>query len=332
MSLHATKHPSLSVTLADLEAAQARIASHARITPVLRHEELDARSGGTVFLKAEVLQRTGAFKFRGAFNKIAGLEAAARARGVVAFSSGNHAQAVAAVAQIFGIPATIVMPSDAPAIKIRGTRHFGADVRLYDRVHESREAISASIVQQSGATLVPPFDDPAIIAGQGTAGLELIAQCDGALDAVLVPASGGGLAAGVAVAVKAKCPHAEIWLCEPEGFDDWGRSLRAGRIERNAQLAGSICDALLAPQPGTITFAINQTLAAGGIAVSDDEVLAAMAFAYRHLKIVVEPGGAVALAAILTGKFDAGKKRVGVVLSGGNVEDAMMARALTEHD
>lgn len=332
MSKQAAHHAPLPVALADLEAAQTRIASHARITPVLRHEELDARAGGQVFLKAEVLQRTGAFKFRGAFNKIAGLDPAVRARGVVAFSSGNHAQAVAAVAQIFGVPATIVMPSDAPGTKIRGTRHYGADVRLYDRVRESREAIAAGIVQESGATLVPPFDDPAIIAGQGTAGLELMAQCGGALDAVLVPASGGGLAAGVSVGVKARSPHAEIWLCEPEGFDDWGRSLRAGQIERNIALSGSICDALLAPQPGTITFAINHALAAGGIAVSDDDVLAAMAWAWRNLKIVVEPGGAVGLAAILTGKFDAGKKRVGVILSGGNVEDAMMMRALSEHD
>lgn len=332
MTKHTASHSPLPVALVDLEAARARIGSHARMTPVLRHEELDARSGGHVFLKAEVLQRTGAFKFRGAFNKIAGLDPAQRARGVVAFSSGNHAQAVAAVAQIFGVPATIVMPSDAPPIKIRGTRHYGADVRLYDRVRESREAIAASIVHESGATLVPPFDDPAIIAGQGTAGLEMIEQCNGALDAVLVPASGGGLAAGIAVAVKAKCPHAEIWLCEPEGFDDWGRSLRAGRIERNAELSGSICDALMAPQPGNVTFAINQKLAAGGIAVSDDEALAAMAFAWRNLKIVVEPGGAVALAALLTGKFDAGKKRVGVILSGGNVEYAMMVRALSEHD
>lgn len=332
MTQRSTPLPTLPVTLSDVLAAQTRIAPQARQTPVLRHEELDARAGGQVFLKAEVLQRTGAFKFRGAFNKIAGLDPAVRARGVVAFSSGNHAQAVAAVAQIFGVPATIVMPSDAPAIKIRGTRHYGADVRPYDRVRESREDIAASIVRENSATLVPPFDDPAIIAGQGTTGLELVAQCDGALDAVLVPASGGGLAAGIAVAVKGKCPDAAIWLCEPEGFDDWGRSLRAGKIERNAQLAGSICDALLAPQPGTIPFAINHALAAGGLSVSDDEVLAAMAWAYRHLKLVVEPGGAVALAAILTGKFDAGRKRVGVILSGGNVEDGMMARALSEHD
>ncbi len=322
----------LPVTIADIRAAADRIANHARITPILRHEDLDARSGGRVFLKAENLQRTGAFKFRGALNKIAGLQPGLRARGVVAFSSGNHAQAVAAVAQLFGIPATIVMPSDAPPVKIAGTRHYGADVRLYDRERESREAIADAIVQETGAILVPPFEDAAIIAGQGTTGLELVAQCGGALDAVLIPASGGGLASGIAVAVNAACPAADIVLCEPEGFDDWGRSLSTGHLSRNKRLSGSICDALLAPQPGNIPFAINRALGARGIAISDDEALAAIAYAYRKLKLVVEPGGAVALAAILAGKFDAANKRVGVILSGGNVDDAIMARALATHD
>jgi threonine dehydratase len=287
---------------------------------------LDAVTQGRVFLKAEILQRTGSFKFRGAYNKLSSIPQQDRARGVVAFSSGNHAQGVAAAAKILGMPAVIVMPSDAPRPKRERTAALGAEVVLYDRVRENRQTIAQEIAQKRGAALVPPYDDPLIIAGQGTAGREIIedlAALGLAPDAVVVTASGGGLTAGIALAVKARVPEARVYTAEPEGFDDHARSFRSGAREKNSALTGTICDALMAQTPGELTFAINRTLVTEGAAVSDEEVGAAVAFAFRELKLVVEPGGAAALAALLSGKIDIKGKIAVAVLSGGNVDPGL---------
>jgi len=281
---------------------------------------------GRVFLKAEILQRTGSFKFRGAYNKLSSIPERERGRGVVAFSSGNHAQGVAAAAKILGMPAVIVMPSDAPRPKRERTAALGAEVVLYDRVRENRQTIAQEIAQKRGAALVPPYDDPLIIAGQGTAGREIIedlAALGLAPDAVVVTASGGGLTAGIALAVKARVPEARVYTAEPEGFDDHARSFRSGAREKNSALTGTICDALMAQTPGELTFAINRTLVTEGAAVSDEEVGAAVAFAFRELKLVVEPGGAAALAALLSGKIDIKGKIAVAVLSGGNVDPGL---------
>ena len=320
-----------AITLADIEDARRRIAGEAVITPLLSHPALDARAGGRLFVKAECLQRTGSFKFRGAYNRISRLTDDERLRGVVAFSSGNHAQGVAAAAALVGCPAVIVMPADAPRLKIESTRAMGAEVRLYDRYTEDREAIGQEISAKRGAILVKPFDDPFVMAGQGTAGLEIIDQL-AALglvpDAVAANASGGGLVAGVNVAVHAKAPKARLYVAEPKGFEDHALSLRAGRITAHSGRAKTLCDALMAPQPGNLTFPINQTLLTGALSASDDEVLDAMAMAFRHLKIVVEPGGAVALACALRGDLDL-KGGVGVVLAtGGNVDPDTFRLAL----
>lgn len=318
-------------TYADVKAAEGRVHGHAVRTALRRSPALDAATGGRILLKCEIEQRTGSFKFRGAFNRMSLIPREQRDAGVVAYSSGNHAQAVAAVAKLFGMPATIVMPSDAPAVKIARTKEHGAEVVLYDRAREVREEIGGRIAAERGATIVPPFDDRHIVAGQGTCGLEIVAQAheQGLVpDAVLVPCSGGGLASGIGLAVKAGLPDAEIVVVEPEGFDDTQRSLAAGERLSNPAASGSICDALLAPMPGRITFAILARLAARGVAVSDAEALAAMAFAHKELSATVEPGGAVALAALLSGKFDARERTVVAVLSGGNVDEAMLRRAL----
>jgi len=317
---------------AEVERAAQRLQGHAVLTPLLAVPALE-RAGGRVFVKPEVLQRTGSFKFRGAYNRLAALEPAERARGVVAFSSGNHAQGVAAAAQLFGVPAVIVMPSDAPAIKIANTRSYGAEVRLYDRQREDREAIAAELSRSRGLTMVPPFDDPHVIAGQGTIGLEIAQQAATAgvtLDAVLVCCGGGGLVSGTALALAERAPGTAVYGVEPEEFDDTRRSLAAGRRLSVAPGAQSFCDALLSPMPGRITFALNRRLLAGVLAVSDAEVATAMAFAFRTLKLVVEPGGAVALAALLAGKLDSAGRSVAVVLSGGNVEQATFCAALAQ--
>jgi threonine dehydratase len=315
-------------TFADVEAAAERLRGVAVRTPVLESEALNERVGGRVLLKAECLQRTGSFKFRGACNTISRIDAAA----VVAYSSGNHAQGVAAAARLLGKTATIVMPADAPAIKIESTRAHGADVRLYDRHAESREAIGVEIAARTGAALIRPYDDPRIIAGQGTVGLELAAQAR-ELDArpvvALVPCGGGGLIAGCALALTEAFPEIAIYAVEPAGLDDTRRSLEAGARQANAPGATSICDALLVPTPGELTFALNRRLLAGGLAVTDDEVRSAMAFAFRHLKLVVEPGGAVALAAVLSKKLPLEGRTAAVVLSGGNVDPALFAAAIT---
>jgi threonine dehydratase len=316
-------------TAADVALAAGRLEGVALRTPLLTSPMLDQVTGARVFLKAETLQRTGSFKFRGAYNRLSCIPPAARAGGVVAFSSGNHAQGVAAAAQLLGMPAVIVMPRDAPRPKRERTAALGGEVVLYDREREDREAIAAGIAADRGAVLVPPYDDPLIIAGQGTAGQEIVedlARLGLAPDAVVVSASGGGLTAGVALAVKARAPQARVYTAEPQGFDDHARSFRSGRREANAALSGTICDALMARMPGQLTFAINRRLVGEGVVASDDEVARAVAFAFRELKLVVEPGGAVALAALLAGRLDVRDRVVVAVLSGGNVDPDLFCR------
>jgi threonine dehydratase len=317
--------------LTEIRAAAEKLAAVAVETPLLQAPVLDRRTGGHVLIKAEMLQRTGSFKFRGAYNKISRIAPALRNKGVVAFSSGNHAQGVAAAAQLLKTPATIVMPADAPAIKIENTRGYGASVVLYDRDTGDREAIAAEIVARTGATLVRPYDDPDIIAGQGTIGLELVRQAEALgcrLDLVLTPCSGGGLMAGCATAVKALSPQTRLMTVEPQDFDDMARSLASGHRQTNKPGRRSICDALMSPTPGVLTFRINQRLTEAGLAVSDAEVQQAMAFAFRELKLVVEPGGAVPLAAVLSGKVEAAGQTIALVLSGGNVDAATFTAAL----
>jgi threonine dehydratase len=319
-------------TFADIEDAAARIKGVAVETPLLRADALDDAVGDRVFVKAEVLQRTGSFKFRGAYNRISRLTAEERKAGVVAYSSGNHAQGVATAAKLVGAPAVIVMPADAPALKIQNTRALGAEVVLYDRATQSREDIAARIqAERGGATLVPPFEDRFVIAGQGTAGREIAHQLEafGArADVLLCPTSGGGLTAGIALAMKSLSPDTALYGVEPAGFDDYARSLAVGHRVKNAAQSGSLCDALLTPEPGEMTFAINRTRLCGVLTVTDEEALAAVAFAFRHLKLVVEPGGAVALAALLSGKLKLDGRTAVVVASGGNVDPEIFARAI----
>jgi threonine dehydratase len=321
----------LPVSSTDIDAAARVLAPFAVRTPLLSSPALDERAGTRVFLKPEMLQRTGSFKFRGAFNKLSSIPQDARGGGVVAFSSGNHAQGVAAAAQILNIQATIVMPADAPLSKRERTKAYGAEVVLYDRDREDREAIARDIAGKRGATLVRPYDDPMVIAGQGTVGREIaedMAALGVAPDIVVAPASGGGLVAGIATAVKARYPQATLMSAEPEAFDDHARSLRAGKRESHSAEGRTICDALMASIPGEITFAINCRLLAQGITASDAEVGTAVGFAFRELKLVVEPGGAVGLAALLAGRIDARGKNVVIVLSGGNVDADLYARLI----
>jgi threonine dehydratase len=318
--------------VAAIRAAARRLAGRAVLTPLLESPQLNARLGGRLLVKAEPLQRTGSFKFRGAFNAISQLTPEERRRGVVAYSSGNHAQGVAAAAQLLEIPAVIVMPADAPAIKVANTRSYGAEVVLYDRYNESREDVAARIAEERRAAIIPPYDDPRVIAGQGTVGLEIAAQAaaiEARLDAVIVNASGGGLVAGCALALAADSPGTKIYSAEPAGLDDLRRSLEAGRRVANDPAARSFCDALLAPTPGEITFAVHRRLLAGGFAVSDDETAEAMAVAFDTLKLVIEPGGACALASVLSGKYAIAGRTVAVVASGGNVDRETFARVLT---
>jgi threonine dehydratase len=321
----------LPVNSADIDLAANVVAPYAVRTPLLSFPVLDQAVGTRVFLKPEMLQRTGSFKFRGAFNKLSSIPQARRSGGVVAFSSGNHAQGVAAAAQILNMRATIVMPSDAPISKRERTKGYGAEVVLYDRDREDREAIARGIAERRGATLVPPYDDPFVIAGQGTVGRE-IAEDVAALglvpEIVVAPASGGGLIAGVATAVKARFPQAALIVAEPEAYDDHRCSLRAGKREPHAARGRTICDALMAAIPGELTFAINSKLLSHGVTASDNEVGAAVAFAFRELKLVVEPGGAVGLAALLAGRIESGGRNVVIVLSGGNVDADLYARLI----
>lgn len=316
--------------IADIHAAAKRLSALAVETPLLESAALNERYGARLLFKAEVLQRTGSFKFRGAYNKISALTPEQRSRGVVAFSSGNHAQGVAASAAMFGMEAVIVMPSDAPAMKVANVRRMGARVVPYDRYSEDREAVARPFAEK-GMVLVPPYDDPAIIAGQGTIGLELLAQAKaiGAnLDAVVVPCSGGGLVSGIALAIKDGSPATQMWAAEPEYFDDTRRSLAEGRRVANTPGHTSICDALLTAEPGEITFAINRRALSGSVAVSQKAVAGAMREAMAHLKLVVEPGGSAAFAALSSGEIDLAGKTIAVVLSGGNVDFDLYANIM----
>jgi len=316
---------------ADILDAASRLAGEAVRTPLLRNDVLDQQLGARVFVKAECLQRTGSFKFRGAYNRMSRLNAEEKQRGVIAYSSGNHAQGVAAAARLVGTHATILMPTDAPAAKVEGVRFWGGKVVTYDRASQSREEIGARIAAEEGRILVPPYEDRFVIAGQGTAGLEAVeqlAEFGQTPDIVVACAGGGGLIAGVGLAVKHAHPEAQIWAAEPAEFDDHRRSFAAGERVANARLTGSICDAIITPTPGELTWQLNARQLSGGVAVSDDEALVAMAFAWRHFKIVVEPGGVVALAAVLSGKLDVAGKTVCVLATGGNVDRAVFEQAL----
>ena len=320
----------MTVTFSDIEAAAARLAGRHIVTPLIESPALNERVGARVVLKPETLQRVGAFKFRGAWNRLSQLNAEERKAGVVAYSSGNHAQGVALAAKLLGMPAVIVMPADAPVVKVENTRGYGAEIRFYDRLTERRDLIAAAIAEERGAVIVPSYDDPHIIAGQGTAGLELARQAQimgVALDLFAGPIGGGGLMAGCSTAVKALSPGTEIWGAEPEAYDDTRRSLAAGKRVAVTGAGRTLCDALEAPMPGELTFPVLQANLAGVAAVSDAEVAEAVRFAFNTLKLVVEPGGAAALAALLAGKLPRAST-VAVLLSGGNIDPELMARIL----
>lgn len=317
------------MNLAMIEAAATRMAGNVRRTPLLSAPLLDKAAGRRVFVKAECLQVTGSFKARGGWSAVSALDAQARTRGVIAYSSGNHAQGVAYATAAHGAPCVILMPSDAPQVKIANTRAYGAEVVLYDRATQDRDAIGAALAADRGLTLVKPFDDPQVIAGQGTVGLELAEQAAeaGVTQApVLVCCGGGGLASGIALALEAKAPGLQVRTAEPQGFDDMARSLASGQRHRNAASTGSLCDAILTPSPGELTLPILQRLAGPGVVVTDDQALQAMALAFTHLRIVLEPGGAVALAAALFG--EGLPDTVIAVGTGGNVDPATFAVAL----
>ena len=321
-----------TVTFADIEAAAARIEGVAVKTPLLESPALNERLGGRILIKPETLQRVGAFKFRGAYNRLVQLSPEERARGVVAFSSGNHAQGVALAAKLLGIPAEIIMPHDAPAKKVEATKGHGAAVRIYNRYTEDRAAIAFEIASTRGSTIVPPYDDVHIVAGQGTVGLELMRQAEalGARpDCVITPLGGGGLLSGVALAVKHLSPETAVVGVEPEGYDDVLRSLRTGSFQTNSPDARTLCDALQTPTPGKITFPILQATVADVAVVTDAEVAEAMRVAFETLALVVEPGGCVGLAALLAGKVRHRGEITGLVLSGGNVDPGLYARVLT---
>jgi threonine dehydratase len=322
----------VSVTFADIEAAAGRIEGHAIATPLIESPALNERLGLRVLIKPETLQRVGAFKFRGAYNRLVQMTADERKGGVVAFSSGNHAQGVALAAKLLGMPALIVMPSDAPSVKVAATRGYGAEVRFYDRLTENREAIAAAAAADRNAVVVPAFDDPHIIAGQGTVGLELVRQAqalDAHLDVAITPVGGGGLMAGTATAIKALSPRTAMVGVEPEAFNDTLLSLQAGKRILTKPTTRSLCDALESPAPGELTFPVMHKLVADIALVSDAEVAEAMRYAFQTLKLVVEPGGSVGLAALLAGKVKLfGGKTVGLVLSGGNVDPDLFAQVI----
>jgi threonine dehydratase len=329
--MNAELEPARLPCFADVQAAAARLSGVALRTPLLSGTPLDELTGGRVLLKLESLQRFGSFKIRGAYNRLAQLDANERRAGVVAFSSGNHAQGVAGAARMLGIRAIIVMPADAPRLKLENTKALGAEVVLYDRYRENREDIAARILAEHGGTLVPAFDDPHIVAGQGTAGLELMQQAkDLGLvpEQVLIGASGGGLLGGSALAIRSLSPATAVWAVEPQAFDDISRSLAAGCRLGNPPEARTICDALMSSPCGAIPFALMRQHVAGGLAVSDEEVLAALAYAFRVLKLVIEPGGAVALAAVLAGKLPLADRTTAILVTGGNVDPETFCRVL----
>ena len=321
------------ISLSDIEKAARRLDGQVVRTPLLESAGLNALAGCRLLVKAESLQKTGAFKIRGALNKMMSLPEEMRAKGVVASSSGNHGNALAAAAKMFGVPSKIVMPADAPAMKIDNTRRHGAEIILYDREREDRFAIVEELARKTGMVNVPPYDDVDVMSGQGTAGIEIVEQCraTGAMpDALLVPSSGGGLSSGVIVAVKAHFPTTHCHTVEPAGFDRMARSLASGTRQRNPKSAGSIQDALTgAPIPGELTFAALSASGATGFSVTDDEAMAAMFALFQHLKLVVEPGGAAAVAAVLFRKGDFSGRTVVAVASGGNVDPDLFAKAIT---
>jgi threonine dehydratase len=321
------------VDLADIEAAAKCLEGVSVRTPLLRNFELDQLAGGTVLIKPECLQVTGSFKIRGAYNRLSQLTPAQSANGVVAWSSGNHAQGVAAAGAMLGIRTTIVMPEDAPRAKLENTRRLGGEVVTYDRYTGDREAIAKQIAAERDAALVPSYDHEHIIAGQGTVGLEI------AVDAtelglppaqVLIPCGGGGLSSGSALALKARLPDVQVYAVEPQDFDDTARSFASGERQRVDDAGRSICDALQTPMPGVMTFEINRRLLEGVLTVSDEEVRSAIRFAFKNLKLVVEPGGAVALAAVLSKKVDTAGKTTVIVLSGGNIDVGLFAEIQAE--
>ncbi|MBS0363823.1 MAG: threonine/serine dehydratase [Proteobacteria bacterium] len=321
----------VSVTFADVQAAAGRIKGLAVETPLVESPALNERLGGRVLLKLETQQRVGAFKFRGAYNRLVQLDADQRKAGVVAFSSGNHAQGVALAAKLLGMPAIIVMPADAPALKVANTKGYGAEVRLYDRLTESREAIAAEIAATRGAVVVPAYDDPHIVAGQGTAGLEMLAQAKAVgaeFDAIVSPVGGGGLLSGISLVTKELSPKTELWGAEPSVYNDLAQSLASGERVTVKPTVRTLCDALESPSTGDITFPILKRNLAGAVGLTDPEVAEAMRYAFLTLKLVMEPGGSVGLAALLTGKVDARGKTVGVVVSGANVDPELFARIL----
>jgi threonine dehydratase len=318
-------------TIQDIQAAAVRCRGRLRHTPLLRSAVLDRRVGGTVLLKAENLQHTGSFKLRGALNAVLSLVEQGHRGGIVAFSSGNHAQATAYAAAAAGLPATIFMPSDAPAIKTRLTQSWGARVVPFDRLRDDREALGRAEAERTGGALIPPYEHRHVMAGQGTAGLEIAMDAGEQglqVDALLAPVSGGGLLAGVTLALQSRFPLAQTYAVEPEGRDDMRRSLVSGTREVNGPGGSVLCDGLLSPQQGALTFAVNKDRVAGGVVVSDEAVLQAMAFAFLHLKLVLEPSGAIGLAAVLSGAFDGRDKTTAIILSGGNVDPATFERAL----
>ena len=321
-------------TFDDVLAARERIAGKAVRTPLLWSPFLSERLQAKVFLKPECLQRTGSFKFRGAWNAIQALHPEARARGIVAQSSGNHAQGVAEAARLVGAGATIVMPSDAPETKRRRTERSGARIVAFDRESEDRNAVFVRVLTETGGAPIHPYNDPLVIAGQGTVGLEMAEDCAAlgiAPDIVAIPCSGGGLTAGVTLALTEHFAAAAIYTAEPEGFDDYARSLQTGSLQRNERLSGSVSDALLVPEPGALGWEINRNRLAGGLTASDAEALLAVGLCFDELRLVVEPGGAVALAALLAGRLEVAGRTLVVVLSGGNIGDAMLAEARTAY-
>ncbi|MEL6359723.1 MAG: threonine/serine dehydratase [Pseudomonadota bacterium] len=315
----------------DVEAAALRLNGVANETPLLESPELNDLTGGRILLKAESLQLGGSFKFRGAYNLISRLTDEERARGIVAWSSGNHAQGVARAASMFGARATIVMPKDAPAIKTDRVKALGAEIVPYDRYSEDREEIGRAIAQQTGGVLAPSYDHPDIIAGQGTVGLEIVRQADERaprLDAVLICCGGGGLASGSSLAIKALAPRTDVYVVEPENYDDTARSLMAGSILSVEKFLPTLCDAVATPHPGKLTFPILQKNVSGGLVVSEDAVRGAVAWAFKYLKLVLEPGGAIALAVVLAGVFPVRGRVVAVTLSGGNVDPTSYAELI----
>ena len=315
-----------------IRAAAQRIQGHARYTPLLSSPFLDEIAGRRVWVKPECLQHTGSFKFRGGWSALSALDEQTRAKGVIAFSSGNHAQGIALAARSHGVPSVIIMPSDAPALKITNTKALGAEVVLYDRDGESRDAIGAAMSKERGLTLIKPYDEPEVIAGQGTVGLEIAAQAaeHGVTKAeVIVCCGGGGLTSGIALALEADAPDMLVRPVEPEGFEDVARSLKDGVIRSNTATSGNICDAVITIQPGDITFPIMKRLCGSGLTVSEDEALQAMAQAFSRLKLVAEPGGAIALASALYRSDQITGDDVIVVISGGNVDAALFQTALS---